>query len=56
MRHLAKSNNRLDYYSNEHQSMNASKNLISQWTQTPGLEKLGRTKCFELHWNLEPCK
>ena len=56
LRHLAKSNNRLDYYSNEHRSMNVSKNLISQWAQTPGLEKLGKTKFFEFHWSLEPCK
>ena len=56
LRYLAKTNDHLEYYSNEHRSMNASKDLITQWTQTSGHEKVGRTKFFEFHWNLEPCK
>ena len=56
LRHLAKSNEQLEYYSNEHHSMDASKALITHWTKTTKNENLGRTKFFEFHWQLEPCK
>mmetsp|Transcript_7810 Transcript_7810/g.21743 ORF Transcript_7810/g.21743 Transcript_7810/m.21743 type:complete len:192 (-) Transcript_7810:41-616(-) len=54
LRHLAKSNEQLEYYSNEHHSMDASKALITHWTKTTKNENLGRTKFFEFHWQLEP--